>query len=56
MVFFVTQLFSAVYTRKDCNRESPAIHIRKIVEFLFPDGELRVKKLIAIGEDNYALI
>ncbi len=44
MVIFVTQLFSAIYTRKDCNRESSAIHIRKTAEFLFPEGEWRDEK------------
>jgi hypothetical protein len=44
MVFFVTNLFSAIYTIKDCTRESSAIHIRKMVEFSFPDGEWRSEK------------
>ena len=42
--FFVTQLFSAGNSGKDCNRESSTIDIRKIVESLFSDGEHRNEK------------
>ena len=41
---FVTGLFSAIYISKDCTRKSSAMHIRKMVEFLIPNGELSYKE------------